>query len=225
MRKIGAIVGVVLFMAAVANASIIPDTALKLVINSDGTAYITTNTATATIKIDAYEIMSTAPRLNPSLKGWSDDDAAYTVTLYQPTLCWASIEDTVAAYSGSFANGGAYISGAVASGGEHLGSSVNGFGENNNSANHIGEFTGGNGASANFYLTSGGSFLRLGKIINNPTSSDIAGMTFWYNRTDGPNGSGAGNVSQGTIVFLPEPATLSVLLIGGIATLIRRRHR
>jgi len=212
-----AVVGVLLFSAVAANGSIqTGDNRLVLTVAANGQATISNNTGSFVI-IESYRVDSLSGKLNPSEKSsfFMDPPGIWLyTTLYQPSICWASIEDN-----------NAYDQLAslklAAPGGPGIGNSAGGFVEMSNTVSECSEATGTTGGMIIVYPKGGAAAIPLGKITNTPTLGDLK---FYYGIPTLYGGT-AGDIYEGKVVILPEPATMCVLALGGVGMLVRRRRR
>jgi len=216
MRKIGAIVGVLVLTAVIANGAVIPDGKLKLVIQLDGTASIINQSGTW-VEINAYEIYSGNNRLNvnPSTQVFvpTPPPGHYNSVLsYDPASGWAGLAiSNSSGHLNLLSATGAYIEEPA------------GWNITLNTAQKITETN--STAGGGMYFSDTNLPFPLGKLITNPVKAvDEPQLTFVYVLTS-YNGGVAGNVYSGPVQIVPEPATMSLLAIGGIAMLVRRRRR
>lgn len=208
MKKIGAIVGVLLVTAAVANAAITADS-VKLQINtSTGQAYLI-NTGTDTIPLCGYYVKNSG-----SLATMNPIVSAYDPVIDDIIPVWDTANTWTPIYARSLTNPTHPISSTI------LGSS-SGWGPLSNTTSYLGEVK-----QTGTSLLKPSATLPIGHITSSIVASDFQSSTavvgkFTWQYKDGTNPT---QTLAGPIEIVPEPATMSLLVIGGIATLIRRRR-
>jgi len=240
MRKIGVTLAVLLVSAVVAQAGLVtPSTDLTLSLTPDGVATIINNT-THDVYFGGYQIFTktgTTNLLVASTTAMTATTVSFDKT-WRGATQWAPLQKQVrmgSTYLASLVNlapaGSALTQDAAPDLGDTGGDWANctsGIavpGSGSNTANHLAEiFNNVNGVIR--APASGAVVISLGKIV-------AAG----FNRNDFTTQTGGdhtfqwGQVAEGSLggewtgqVVTPEPATMSLLVIGGIATLIRRRR-
>lgn len=215
MRKIGVTLAVLLVSAVVAQAALVtPSTDVSLVIAADGTATIKNNTA-GEIRFGAYQIFTPTGILIPSTVSGSSGTAVTYDAIWRGTTEWAPIQKQVRM-------GGAYSAALDFMDPMGVKSGMKVPGTGSNLATHLAEINN----LDNFYIPAGGSF-GIGKIVPAGTTNlDLfttatGGVhTFQWGYVADMIDNGGEHTSQ----VIPEPATMSLLVLGGIATLIRRRR-
>ncbi|MCY2930890.1 MAG: PEP-CTERM sorting domain-containing protein [Planctomycetota bacterium] len=192
MKKIGAIVAVLLVTAVSANAAI-----------TAGDVHLRINTMTG----QAY-VVSTTPETIPLVGIAIKAAAGKTILIadpgdYSPATHWVGVNNSVAnGHAGDLALSGL--------------SSAGGWGILVNTASQISE-----GKLSGTSSLVGFGTIAIGHITNSTVQSDFSTTAaFKWQYTDGTTKT----MTNNTIEFVPEPATMSLLVIGGIATLIRRRR-
>lgn len=231
MRKFGVILGVVLMSAVVAQGVVLPD--LQLYVDATGQAEIRNVTGTvghnptvASIAVSAYTIGSSTNQLNPVAAEWVPPVMDGIVVLeagYWQTAVWAPASTWTPIWAYGDSENQAILKKTVANGGPaafaNTGAGSTAIGtyfmanQLSNSTSYLSELS--SGTSAQFMaVKTPATGIALGKITNTPGT---AGLTFEY--------FSGGVQYQGQVLVIPEPATVSLLVLGGIATLIRRRRR
>ncbi|MCY2925656.1 MAG: PEP-CTERM sorting domain-containing protein [Planctomycetota bacterium] len=213
MRKIGVTLAVLLVSAVAAQAGLVtPSTDFTLVIAADGTATIKNNTA-GDIRFGGYQVFTPTGILIPSTVKTATTTLVTYDTIDRGTTQWNPIQKQVKLN---------YDLSAIDPDGGAADVRVPGTGSNLNT--HIAEIANG----SNLVIPGGVSF-SIGKIVPAGTTNldlfttQTGGVhTFqWGWVLDAVDGGGE---HTGQVALVPEPATMSLLVIGGIATLIRRRR-
>ena len=204
-----------MLLATVAQAAITPSTDLTLVIAADGTATIRNNTA-SDVRFGFYIIRTSSPILLPATTVTSGPTSVAFDTVWRGTTQWAPIQKQVKM-------GGTYSSALDVMDPNRTKTSMKVVGASSNTTTQLAEVD----LADNFVIPRNGSF-SIGKIVNNFGSS-LADL--FTTPTDGIHTFQWGWVADGTDnggeftgqVPSPEPATLSLLALGGLAVLRRKR--
>jgi len=222
MKKIGAIVGVLLMTAAVANAAFTDDS-VKLQINTSTHQAYLINTGTDDIPLCGIYIRNSAGKLIPD--GGYMDGSDWVAGTFDLASHWVGI----ACYND---NGHASdISGNTLSG-KPLSNAASWAQAGTFPAADNTYYLGENKLSGASTFRAGKSFC-IGNITTSTVASDfisstsVAGKFTWQEQHSvlvGTKMTATTFTYAGTVEIVPEPATMSLLVIGGIATLIRRRR-
>ncbi len=235
MRKFGVILGVVLMSAIVAQGAVLPN--LQLWVNTTGQAEIRNLTGpagqrptVASITVPAYTIHSTTNQLIPVVAGWVPPVMDGAVVLeagfwqtatFAPASTWAPIwaygdsGNQAILKAAAPAGPGAFANTTAGS------NAINAYfmaNELANSASYLSELSSGTTFMA---VKTPAAGISLGKIMAAFTPGQVSALqaSTSFEFVTG------GVLYQGEVLFVPEPATMSLLVLGGIATLIRRRRR
>lgn len=217
MRKFGVIVAVLAVCALSASAAIKTDAQpLKITIEANGDAYLT-NTSAANLNVIGYEIWSAGGKLLPSpAEVWDGDSEAWYHPWVAAPTTWRSLSDYASVDPGTGVNHFSLVT--ANSGGGLVSASAAWCAEYSNTTALLSETF---GSSSTQYIRIKPASIAtpgvyLGKISSMPSLSDLS---FFYAKT-----TDAGDKFRGQIEILPEPATMTLLAIGGIAMIARRRR-